>query len=96
LYHLYHHVSHKDIHKVTWPSPDGSDSTQIDHTLIETGTAGIILYVSSYTGANCGKVVTWTGDIAVEPGGEVELPAPDEVRIPIHSLENNKHQVWTG
>jgi len=32
---------------------------------------------------------------AVGPGGEVELPAPDEVRRAIHSLENNKHLVWT-
>jgi hypothetical protein len=26
---------------------------------------------------------------------EIELPAPDEVRRAVHSLENNKHQVWT-
>jgi len=32
---------------------------------------------------------------AVGPGGEVELPAPDEVRRAVNSLENNKHQVWT-
>ena len=32
---------------------------------------------------------------AVGPGGEVELPAPDEVRRVIHSMENNTHQVWT-
>jgi hypothetical protein len=32
---------------------------------------------------------------AVGPGGEVELPVPDECRWAIHSLKNNKHQVWT-
>lgn len=32
---------------------------------------------------------------AVGPGGEVEQPVLDEVRRAIHSLENNKHQVWT-
>jgi len=31
---------------------------------------------------------------AVGPG-EVELPAPDEVRRAVNSLENNKHQMWT-
>jgi len=32
---------------------------------------------------------------AVGPGGEKELAMPGEVRRAIHSLENNKHQVWT-
>jgi len=31
---------------------------------------------------------------AIGPGGEVELPGPDEVRRAVNSLENNKHQVW--
>ena len=32
----------------------------------------------------------------VQPGGEVELPVPDEDRIAIQSLENDKYHMWIG
>jgi hypothetical protein len=50
-------------------------------------------------------VISWSPDqetnnteiqnTAVGPGGEVELPVPIEGRWAVHSLKNNKHQVWT-
>lgn len=44
----------KDIHKVTWVSPNGLVKNQIDHVLIEERHKSCILDVSSKRGAECG------------------------------------------
>jgi hypothetical protein len=42
-----------EIHKITWTSPDGNASNQIDQASAETRRASNILDVRSYRGANC-------------------------------------------
>jgi len=45
---------HRNIHKYTWPSPDGRTHNQIDHILIDRRWHSSVLDVRSFTGAVCG------------------------------------------
>jgi hypothetical protein len=45
---------HRDIHKYTWTSPDGTTHNQIDHVLIERRNASSIMDMT-YRGADCGS-----------------------------------------
>ncbi|GIY22249.1 putative endonuclease-reverse transcriptase [Caerostris darwini] len=45
-------MDHKDIHKVTWRSPDDSTYNQIDHILIDSRHVSNILDVRTFRGAN--------------------------------------------
>ena len=44
--------NHKDIHKMTWRSPDGQTHTQIDHLLIDARHASNLKDVWTFRGAN--------------------------------------------
>jgi hypothetical protein len=44
---------HKDIHKMTWRSPDGRKLNQIDHIMIDGRHISNLIDVRTYKGANC-------------------------------------------
>ena len=44
--------SHKNIHKMTWRSPNGNTFNQIDHILIDVRHYSNILHTCSFRGAN--------------------------------------------
>ena len=46
---------HKDIHKVTWISPDGNTKAQLDHIIINRKWKSSLQDVRVYTGADCGS-----------------------------------------
>ena len=46
---------HKDIHKITWNSPDKVTKPQIDHILINGKWKSSLQDVRVYTGADCGS-----------------------------------------
>ena len=45
---------HRDVHKVTWVSPDGRTTNQIDHIAISSNHRTNLLDVRSYRGADIG------------------------------------------
>jgi hypothetical protein len=45
---------HRDIHKYTWTSPDGTTHNQLDHVLTERRNASSIMDIRTYQGADCG------------------------------------------
>jgi hypothetical protein len=42
----------KDIHNITWKSPDGNTFNEIDHLIIDTRYLSNLMDVRTYTGAN--------------------------------------------
>jgi len=44
--------NHKDIHKMTWRSPDGQTFSQIDHLLIDARHVSNVMDVRTFRGAN--------------------------------------------
>ena len=46
-------ISHRNIHKYTWTSPDGKTHNQTDHILIDRRRHSSILDAQSFRGADC-------------------------------------------
>ena len=46
---------HRDIHKITWVSPDGNTKAQLDHILINNKWRSSLQDVRAYRGAECGS-----------------------------------------
>ena len=68
---------HRDIHKITWVSPDGNTKAQLDHILINNKWRSSLQDVRTYRGAECG------GDHNLVVG---------EIKLKLRKLEKAKQE----
>jgi hypothetical protein len=98
---------HKNIYKVSWKSPDGRTTNQIDHTLIDRSHKSCLQDVRSYRGANTDSnhfliIVKLWSRINIQyitprtPGHKIYdikmLNAPEVVTRYINNLKSDRNQ----